>query len=370
MDWPRAVLHMGVSEVDSASLGWDSYTAERAEGLCQGKTRAHREGSRTVEEYTCGITRRGITTHGHLAQHKGWPWEPARRPGELQPGPQRRTSGARGVTDVPAVGQQSGAQGPGSLSRNEVWVWGATLTWLHGWAGGAGEGIASSDRTLLPTGEGRGGWECEHGVSCTAILALLGTALFLRFWEQNKKETKDSPPGPPPGKEWCGHHLLKSRIQRLRVDRLRDAACPGASRAWQGRRQAAPLSSESEVSVEVSVPRSWRKQLQRVLPNPETRHWTCQVKAEIKAVPVSNSTVRSICKAQDCSLRSASADAGPEPWGMRAWAPSLWKITRRVRSVCKGSTSQCSQQALPSTDRACSSPKQATQRTTVSLPVK
>ncbi len=67
LDWPRAVLHMGVSEVDSARLG----TAERAEGFCQGKTRAHRGGSRTVEEYTCGITGRGITTHGHLAQHKG-----------------------------------------------------------------------------------------------------------------------------------------------------------------------------------------------------------------------------------------------------------------------------------------------------------
>ncbi len=37
MDWPRAVLHMGVSEVDSACLGWDSYTAERAEGFCQGR---------------------------------------------------------------------------------------------------------------------------------------------------------------------------------------------------------------------------------------------------------------------------------------------------------------------------------------------
>ncbi len=74
MDWPGAVLHMEVSEVDSASLGWDNYTAETAEGLCQEKTRAHREGSRTVEEYTCGITQRGITTHGHLAQHKGWPW--------------------------------------------------------------------------------------------------------------------------------------------------------------------------------------------------------------------------------------------------------------------------------------------------------
>ncbi len=31
-------------------------------------------GKRTVEEYTCGVTRRGITTNGHLAQHKGWPW--------------------------------------------------------------------------------------------------------------------------------------------------------------------------------------------------------------------------------------------------------------------------------------------------------
>ncbi len=91
--------------------------------------------------------------------------------------PRDRTSGTRGVTDIPAVGQQSGAQGPdseGSTSQSAVWVSGATLTWLHGWAGGAGEGIASSDRTLLPTGERRGGQECGDCVSCTAILALLG----------------------------------------------------------------------------------------------------------------------------------------------------------------------------------------------------
>ncbi len=31
MDWSGAVLHMEVSEVDSASLGWDNYTAEMAE---------------------------------------------------------------------------------------------------------------------------------------------------------------------------------------------------------------------------------------------------------------------------------------------------------------------------------------------------
>ncbi len=43
MDRPRAVLHMGVSEVDSASLGWNSYAADRAESLFQGKTLALRE---------------------------------------------------------------------------------------------------------------------------------------------------------------------------------------------------------------------------------------------------------------------------------------------------------------------------------------
>ncbi len=37
--------------------------------------------------------------------------------------------------------------------------------------------------------------------------------------------------------------------------------------------------------VAVSVPWSWRKKLQHVLPNPETRHWTCQVKAEIRRCP-------------------------------------------------------------------------------------
>ncbi len=43
MDWPRAVPHTGVSEVDPARLGWDSYTAEKAEVL-PGKTRAHQGG--------------------------------------------------------------------------------------------------------------------------------------------------------------------------------------------------------------------------------------------------------------------------------------------------------------------------------------
>ncbi len=75
--------------------------------------------------------------------------------------------------------------------------------------------------------------------------------------------------------------------------------------------------------------------------------------------PHKHETDRSICEPQDYSLRWASATAGPEPWGTRV--PSLWKNTRQDRSVRKGSTSQ-----LLSTDRACSSPKQATQRMCVS----
>ncbi len=73
MDWPRAVLHTGVSEVDPARLGWDSYTAEKAEGSAREDT-----GSTWGEPYRGRIHmwdhQRGITTHGHLAQHKGWPW--------------------------------------------------------------------------------------------------------------------------------------------------------------------------------------------------------------------------------------------------------------------------------------------------------
>ncbi len=60
--------------------------------------------------------------------------------------------------------------------------------------------------------------------------------------EQNKKGTKDSPPGPPPGEGVVQSPSPEEQDQRLRVTRLRDAACPGASRAWQGRRRAAPLS--------------------------------------------------------------------------------------------------------------------------------
>ncbi len=43
--------------------------------------------------------------------------------------------------------------------------------------------------------------------------------------------------------------------------------------------------SNSSESYKVSVPRSGRKKPQRVLPNPAKRHWTGQVKAEIRLCP-------------------------------------------------------------------------------------
>ncbi len=66
-------LHTGVSEVDPARLGWDSYTAEKAEGSAREDTGSPWGGAVPWKNTHVGSPR-GITTHGHLAQHKGWPW--------------------------------------------------------------------------------------------------------------------------------------------------------------------------------------------------------------------------------------------------------------------------------------------------------
>ncbi len=125
----------------------------------------------------------------------------------------------------------------------------------------------------------RGGRECGDEVSYTAILALLGpggkgNCSFIEVLgttdpgrNRTKRKQKILHPALLRGKEWCSHHLLKSRIQRLRVARLRDAACPGASRAWQGRRRAAPVSCGQlhaaavvQAAVVAELERRWRQQ--------------------------------------------------------------------------------------------------------------
>ncbi len=58
---------------------------------------------------------------------------------------------------------------------------------------------------------------------------------------------------------------------------------------WLHYGSATPLafaySAYATALVAVSVSRSGRKKPQRVLPNPKTRHWTCQVKAEKRQCP-------------------------------------------------------------------------------------
>ncbi len=136
--------------------------------------------------------------------------------GSASQAPRDRTSGTREATDVPAVGAAKWSTGA-RLGRQCVPKWGLSAQCNTYLAPRLSRGAGGRHRVLGPDPAAhrrrRGGRECGDWVSCTAILALLGpgekeTALFLRFWvplagepvaEQNKKETKDSPPGPPPG---------------------------------------------------------------------------------------------------------------------------------------------------------------------------
>ncbi len=60
--WGRSYLGVGRR---ASSRTWQK--------LCQEKTQVYSEGNLTIEEYTYGITRRGIRPYGHLAQYRGWP---------------------------------------------------------------------------------------------------------------------------------------------------------------------------------------------------------------------------------------------------------------------------------------------------------
>ncbi len=73
MDWPRlgAVLHTtGLWGRSYLGVG-GGLPAEPDRSSVTGKTRVYHEGNLTVEEYTYGITRRGIRPYGHLAQYRG-----------------------------------------------------------------------------------------------------------------------------------------------------------------------------------------------------------------------------------------------------------------------------------------------------------
>ncbi len=101
------------------------------------------------------------------------------------------------------------------------------------------------------------------------------TALFLRFWvplagepvaEQNKKGTKDSPPGPPPGEGVVRSPSPEEQDPETPGRPSQDAACL-ALRVWQGQRRAAPLSCGQlhavavvKAAAEAELERRWRPQ--------------------------------------------------------------------------------------------------------------
>ncbi len=174
-------------------------------------------------------------------------------PRDVQAGPGKPQTYPRWGSEVEHRGPTRNA------ARSEV---GSECTVRHLPGSKAGQGVrekTSHPRTgpCCPLAKGEGDGSVETGSRALPSSPSWDpekkeTALFLRFWvplagepvaEQNKKREQNIlHPALLRGKEWCGHHLLKSRIQRLRVARLRNAACPGASRAWQGQRRAAPLS--------------------------------------------------------------------------------------------------------------------------------
>ncbi len=76
MDWPRlgAVLHTtGLWGRSYLGVGRRCCQQNQTESSVKEKTRVYHEGNLTVEEYTYGITQRGIRPYGHLAQYRGWP---------------------------------------------------------------------------------------------------------------------------------------------------------------------------------------------------------------------------------------------------------------------------------------------------------
>ncbi len=77
------------------------------------------------------------------------------------------------------------------------------------------------------------------------------------------------------------------------------------------------LIPQNQIAAEF-VPRSGRKNSAARASQPWYKALNLSGEGRDKAVPVSTSADRSICEPQDCSLRCASAAAGPEPWGTRA----------------------------------------------------
>ncbi len=198
--------------------------------------------------------------------------------GSSSQAPRGRTSGTRGDIDVPAVGQWS----PGArLEKQSVSKWGLSVWCNTHLAPRLGRGRGRRHRVLGPDPvahwrreRGMGMWRrglahCHPRPLGTRRKRKLLLWSFGYHWPggQWRNRTKILHPALLRGKEWCYRHLLKSRIPRLRVARPRDAAYPGTSQAWQGRRRATPLSCGQlhaaaivKAAVVAELERRWRPQ--------------------------------------------------------------------------------------------------------------
>ncbi len=132
-----------------------------------------------------------------------------------------------------------------------------------------------------------------------------------------------------------------------------------------GKKPVLSTSSSSEGDRWNTGPALWGEETAERASEPRERAVDLAGEDRDRGLPVSNPSAKSNCEPHECSHRSASAEAGPAPWGALAKTPSLKRVLRE-RSVWIGSRSQCGQPAYSKADSACFAPKQTTHRLCVS----
>ncbi len=103
-------------------------------------------------------------------------------------------------------------------------------------------GTKSDWASMLSLAKGEGDWGVEAARRSPPYLPSWDpgekeTASFLRFWSlcnRTKRKQKILRPALLRGKEWCGNHLLKSKIQELLRPAPHCSRCEGCCWRWTG----------------------------------------------------------------------------------------------------------------------------------------
>ncbi len=115
-----------------------------------------------------------------------------------------------------------------------------------------------------------------------------------------------------------------------------------------GEKPVLSTSSSSEGDRWNTGPALWGEETAARASEPRERAVDLAGEDRDRGLAVSNPSAKSNCEPHECSHRSASAEAGPAPWGALAKTPSS-KRALRERSVWIGSRSQCGQPASAQT---------------------